>query len=1002
MENRDVREPLPAGTVLRWERERIRCEKNRYILHEAISFGGSSIFYSAEKEGNALPFGIKECFPRELAGRLRREHGILTATDEDSDHILKKARERMLMETEISQKLAVVSGRSIPVLDAPKEMAVETAEGGFAAPQGSFLVLRDMSGVGMFLPQLLKECSLPPEEGHPLRTGGRPSLYTIAQILAETLRAVELVHNAGCLYGDVQPENIFFADTRTEKGELGFGCLLDFGCARVFDDSTDFDNPAGVKKTARIRDRMVFSTPGYTAPEIVWDNDGTLQLTPAADVYSVGRLLLFLLRGRTYVENGRDRMLTESASLARLLPSEGEKLGCTPESLRLIQHILDKSLCLDPAERCQSAAELLEDAEKLLELTRPPKNQLALSFSALAEGEFLGREEQISRLDRALREERKPVILWGFAGMGKTELAIEFARRYTRGQAYFVRFQGSARRTITGPIADAFSGYDRKDIRGREKPEEQICREVLGLLGERSENDLLILDGMDGGFGGFSGLIGEPEFRQLCALPMGLLVTTRSQTEGGIEADALPRPLLHRLMRRFVSDLSDEAADRLIDAVEGHTLTVELMARTLKYSVPKLTPEALLEKMAQNDWNSKAFVSVSTAKDREGRMARIQEHLTALFRMADLSEEERRMMGFALPISDSGLSVKDFVMTPDFDPDVLHQLIRRGWIRRSEADILTVHPLVRQTGWRELHPDMQALYRFVECLFFHLESNYGAPDEEITRGVEYLAGYLDWAGSAPLCTAVTEFMCHLLRIQGHWESALRLSMNLPEWLREYRDSDYYPECMYRALSLSTEFARLLGIPSNPLTEYFAAENRIPKHREMFVPESAWGPDRERIVRLRACEEALDKKEYGETIRLCGLAKRWCRENGQDFTDFEITAAQAYQEMNDDESACRTMLHVCTEMEKWERPTSLYVSSLITTAKLCVWVGYPAEARELLSKAFPTMEQLSPPERRKIIMDRGTDVIKLSEDQGWTEEAELWRRAAFKASQTASS
>ena len=82
---------------------------------------------------------------------------------------------------------------------------------------------------------------------------------------------------------------------------------------------------------------------------------------------------------------------------------------------------------------------------------------------------------------------------------------------------------------------------------------------------------------------------------------------------------------------------------------------------------------------------------------------------------------------------------------------------------------------------------------------------------------------------------------------------------------EYRDSDYYPECMYRALSLSTEFASLLGIPSNPLTEYFAAENRIPKHREMFVPESAWGPDRERIVRLRACEEALDKKEYGETM-----------------------------------------------------------------------------------------------------------------------------------------
>lgn len=193
---------------------------------------------------------------------------------------------------------------------------------------------------------------------------------------------MELVHVTGYLYGDVQPENIFFADARPEKGDIGFACLLDFGCTRVFDDFTDGE------KTARIKGRRVFSTPGYTAPEIVRGNDGTLQLTPAADIYSVGRLLLFLFRGRAYFENGRDRVLTEGTALTRLLPSEGEKLGCTGESLRLLQRLLDRSLALEPEERYQTAAAMLEDVEELVRLTRSPQNRPALSFSAPEEGEF--------------------------------------------------------------------------------------------------------------------------------------------------------------------------------------------------------------------------------------------------------------------------------------------------------------------------------------------------------------------------------------------------------------------------------------------------------------------------------------------------------------------------------------------------------------------------------------------------------------------------------------
>lgn len=709
MNERIISLALPAGTVL-------RRGSDRYILGEVASFGGSSLFYTAKKEGSALRFGIKECCPMDLAGRLRRKGSILTGTDDQAKYALTQARARMLGEAEISQKVAAVSAKTIPVWEASGDFTVETAGESTPAPAGSFLILRDVSQTGMFLPQLLAECLLPPEEDHPLRTGGRPSLHTTARILEGVLRALELVHKAGYLYGDVQVGNIFFADAQPEKGDIGFACLLDFGCARPLRD-----RKGGGKETAPITDPMVFSTPGYTAPEITWYNDGNLRLTPAADVYSAGRLLLFLLRGRTYFENGRDRILAEGMTLLRLLHHEGEQLGCTGESLRLLQSLLDWSLALDPDNRYEDAGEMLAEVEKLVDLTRPPNRQLALSFSALGQEEFLPRDDKQAEIDLRLRERRKPVVVWGFAGMGKTELAIEFARRYTRGQAYFVRFRNSVRETVTGPIADGFSDYDRKDVHGREKPEEQIYREVMKLLGQRSENDLLILDNMDGDEGGFDVLRGEPAFRDLCALPMGLLVTTRSLVEDGVEVDTLPRPLLRQLLRRGAPELSDEMTDVLIDAVEGHTLTVELMGRTLKTSIPRLSPEVLLEKLTQGDLDSKAMAKVSSPKDREGRMERIQGHLTALFRLADLPPEEKRLLAYALPVSAEGLAAEDFAQVPGFDQDVLLRLMDRGWIRRGEDDVLTMHPLVQEIGLRELDFDPEDIRRFAAQLYLWTE-----------------------------------------------------------------------------------------------------------------------------------------------------------------------------------------------------------------------------------------------------------------------------------------
>lgn len=979
MNERTISLALPAGTVL-------RRGGGRYILGEVTGFGGSSLFYAAKKEGSALPFGIKECCPGELAGRLRREGGILAGTDAQAGYALKQARERMRQEAEISQKVAAVSAKTIPVWEAPGDFTVETAAGTAPAPAGSFLILRDLSCVGMFLPRLLEECALPPEEGHPLRTGGRPGLYTTARILEQVLRAVELVHSAGYLYGDVQPENIFFADARPEKGDIGFACLLDFGCARALKD-----REGGGKETAPITDRMVFSTSGYTAPEITWGNDGTLRLTPAADIYSAGRLLLFLLRSRTYFEDGRDRMLAEGAALARVLPPEGERLGCTGESLRLLQRLLDWSLCLDHKDRYQTAGEMLADAEQLVCVTRPPKNQLALFFSALTEEEFLPREEKLAEIDRCLRQRRKPVVVWGFAGMGKTELALKFAQRYTRGQAYFVRFRNSVRQTVTGPIADGFSGYDRKDIHGREKPEEQIYREVMKLLGERSENDLLILDNMDGDDGGFDVLRGEPAFRELCALPMGLLVTTRSPAEGGVEADTLPLPLLRQLMRRFVPDLSDETADALIAAVEGHTLTVELMGRTLKHSIPRLRPEALLEKLTQGDLDSGALASVSSPKDREGRMARIQGHLTALFRLSDLPEEERRLLCYALPISPEGLAAEDFARVPDFDQDALLRLIDRGWVRRGPDDILTMHPLVQETGWRELEPNAWPLFRFASGRSAHMavDTSRISDEESCCRLIGYLEEIAAYSDEMHTHSMSILTILELLEDLGRFPLSLKLAQQWIRWLEERINTEAFDDLYLYFSHFHCSYAyTMMGEPEQARLHEEASERYAPSAAsDSTVPSGLTPLETEWYQHTAAFHEANREKQYGEALRLGEEARQWGMKNGFDISMLARHLSGSYKEAGDDERAYQLMRIACEGMAQWKQPTFEYFSCLLGLAGLC---AERPEGKPLITQALAVLKQLHPDAQRTGLRFYGEAVIDLLLSSGWEEEAAAWQ------------
>src|SRR5437667_9728366 len=170
-----------------------------------------------------------------------------------------------------------------------------------------------------------------------------PSLRNVprkcVELMARVARAVEYAHGRGILHRDLKPGNILLDD----RGEP---MVSDFGLAKWIDANTD-----------RSKWLTTFGTPRYIAPE---QAERTADdLTPAADVYSLGAILFDLLTGRPPFLGANPLSVIRQAS------------GTPAPKLRSLAHSHDRDLeticarCLerDPKARYQSAADLATDLE---------------------------------------------------------------------------------------------------------------------------------------------------------------------------------------------------------------------------------------------------------------------------------------------------------------------------------------------------------------------------------------------------------------------------------------------------------------------------------------------------------------------------------------------------------------------------------------------------------------------------------------------------------------
>lgn len=164
---------------------------------------------------------------------------------------------------------------------------------------------------------------------------GRIEPRDIVPYMYQLASALRVIHGAGVLHRDVKPTNIMFRDEHTLA-------LIDFGLAKRVELGAEITN------TGRI-----FGTPYYMSPE---QGHGE-PVDARSDIYSLGCIFYEMLTGRRPF-TGRSAMgvIYKHSHAAR--PDLGE------EHARF-RPLLGRMMAVDPAERPQSAAELVYEIAAL-------------------------------------------------------------------------------------------------------------------------------------------------------------------------------------------------------------------------------------------------------------------------------------------------------------------------------------------------------------------------------------------------------------------------------------------------------------------------------------------------------------------------------------------------------------------------------------------------------------------------------------------------------------
>ena len=233
---------------------------------------------------------------------------------------------------------------------------------------------------------------------------------TVEQALdlaTQICRGLQHAHSPGIVHRDLKPGNVYLADGVVKIGDFGLAVVMD--------------------RSRLTQEGMMVGTVSYMPPEQAMGSD----VTERADLYALGAMLYEMVAGRPpFLGDDSVSIIGQHINTPPVAPT-----WHTPECPRPLEALILRLLAKDPAERPESAADVLTALEgiDLAVFAEEPSrvSDEANVLDSLAGGVFVGRQREMGELKAALEDtlsgRGRMVTLVGEPGIGKTRTATELA-----------------------------------------------------------------------------------------------------------------------------------------------------------------------------------------------------------------------------------------------------------------------------------------------------------------------------------------------------------------------------------------------------------------------------------------------------------------------------------------------------------------------------------------------------------------------------------------------
>lgn len=348
---------------------------------------------------------------------------------------------------------------------------------------------------------------------------------------------------------------------------------------------------------------------------------------------------------------------------------------------------------------------------------------------------FVGRDEEIEEIAQHFLDQNV-LFLQGMGGIGKSEIAKTYAKRY-RDRYDTIVFAGYTGSILDTVISDAIPIENlTRGSADTESKEHYFARKMEVLRNITNSRTLLILDNFD--------VEEDPYLPELMAGNYHLLITTRCEPQDYrvLKIDKIRdfdqvRQIFITHYGRKLNDADMAIIDRMLKLVNCHTITVELIAKQMKASHRKAAD--MLKLLEATGTNTKLREKVRHNITDAGLSA--FDYIREMFHVSALSEQEKQILCNMSLVPHTGIDFSTFADWSELDEyDDINSLIARSWLVLDEdTDMLMLHPVICDVVRAEMAPTPASCRTFVHGIFRGTKDCWYFTTEERNRIAPYFA-----------------------------------------------------------------------------------------------------------------------------------------------------------------------------------------------------------------------------------------------------------------------